>query len=488
MNISVQLLEYCAIGDLNAVKIVAESSGFDVNATATHYYGPAATLGINTIEWASPLFVAAGNCNFEIVKYLIEKGANVNYIPPVENARAFRGMSPLHAAVSLRTDFEFQRRKPVIELLISNGADPSALTGPNKLPFWTICSTKEANVTILLVESGMNLKERCPCSDRTILHHWASSSEGPPAQEAVSVVDLLLAKGTDLKALDQDGLSPLNIAAIGYLRHQTLARPNELLLRFLLGRQEFDLMDKINALELAGAMILLHSYRENNALSDFGKAFEYWNEALDLRISGSIPKVSLNLSNNVYWRTVEWTNRDQIEELKQRPADAKLFLQAILVAHRIFSRTNSKALEFYLWNGFVYTVFSRLRNNKRNAELLEVCWIMLEGARSTNVRFKNVWMEIVGIDIRLVESLKNLKDEKSPMLTSEVLKLSLELVIDENRFKLIVSDEEDSRSIELLHEEILKLLPIISESPSELVTSEIKRCLHQFVKRDERDQ
>ena len=78
VNISVQLLEYSAIGELNAVKIIVESDGFDVNATTTHYYGPVATLGINTITGASPLFVAAGNCNFEIVKYLIEKGANVN--------------------------------------------------------------------------------------------------------------------------------------------------------------------------------------------------------------------------------------------------------------------------------------------------------------------------------------------------------------------------------------------------------------------------
>jgi len=63
---------------------------------------------------------------------------------------------------------------------------------------------------------------------------------------------------------------------------------------------------------------------------------------------------------------------------------------------------------------------------------------MLEVARATNLRYEHFWVAILRIDTFLLLSLKNLKNEKNPILTSE-------LVVDRNRFKLSVSDEEDLR-------------------------------------------
>jgi len=60
-------------------------------------------------------------------------------------------------------------------------------------------------------------------------------------------------------------------------------------------REEYSLSEKIDALELAGAKLLFH-YRDESSIS---QAFQYWNEALDLRetAQGPIPKVPLNSTN-----------------------------------------------------------------------------------------------------------------------------------------------------------------------------------------------
>lgn len=358
---------------------------------------------------------------------------------------------------------------------------------------WTLCPKEEPALTILLVNLGMSLTQRRKVTGGTILHHWASSN-GSFDQDTVPVIELLLAKGADLEALDKFGLTPLNVAAIGYpydgseVHH--CIRPNEPALRYLLALEDTSLLEKINALELAGAVLLLLNGDNRNSIS---QAFQYWNEALNLR-EGSIPKVSLNADKNVHWRTVEWTTRIELEQLQHHsPVNRKM--QAILVARRILSHVSSKALERYLWNSIVSFYFLRQFPRNRHIEQLEMFWIMLEGARVTDLLDNKLWTMVVKINDCIVWYLKKLKEEQNPILTSDVLKLSLELICDTDRSHLdagMIRNPFNTRFfrgiplIQPMHT-IYNFVNILSESP-EMVTQEIKSCLYRFIKGDGRDQ
>jgi len=132
MDTTSQLLITCEAGELDTVKIIIEGMDADVNATAAYRFESAGKT--ITMEEAPPLFVAAGNCNLEIAKYLIDKGANVNSRTR-SSCLNYVGMSPLHAAFSLRPDNNGPLKRAMIEMLISSGADVTALTD-NGLTIW----------------------------------------------------------------------------------------------------------------------------------------------------------------------------------------------------------------------------------------------------------------------------------------------------------------------------------------------------------------
>jgi len=87
----------------------------------------------------------------------------------------------------------------------------------------------------------------------------------------------LLEQGASLNVRDRTGLSVILFAASG--GHYTAKTPNLLLLDQLLKRDDINRADKIDALEMAGALLLAHD--ENHQL--FPLAFRYWRRALSLR-------------------------------------------------------------------------------------------------------------------------------------------------------------------------------------------------------------
>jgi len=485
------LLEACEKGELEAVKVIVGGLEVDVDDRATYYFKSSRDVPSATtikIEGASSLFVAAGNCNLAIAHYLIRKGADVNS-RTYENSGKYAGMSPLHAAVSLRKDINWFQKRAIIELLISNGADASAVT-PDGYSMWMHCW--EGNVANhLLVDLAVSLTQQFPEKNSSALHYWASSQQNYGRighsfdQDAVRIVELLLAKGADLKARDVHGLTPLNVAAIGS-RNGWQDCPNEPVLRYLLGREDISLPEKIDALELAGAMILLRPENDND------HALQYWNEALDHRESaqGSIPKVPLKSKTTVHWRAAEWTTREELVELEDRPW-FDLNTQALLVARRIFSSISSESLVFYLWNGFAFDNYILvLYLSKQHTMLLETCWIILEGALRQDLSDDDLWVVIVQGTFMLVSCLEGLKQDQSPILNLETIKLSFELVFDtNNRYPFLTAflsrlGVGGSRMQPM--QIIYKLVAMLSETP-DIVTREIKCMLHEFVKRDSRD-
>ena len=215
----------------------------------------------------------------------------------------------------------------------------------------------------------------------------------------------------------------------------------------------------------------------------------YWNEAQDLRDSaqGSIPKVPRKANSIVPWRAVEWTTRDELRELQQRPLAVKK-IQALLVGRRILLRFSSKAFVHHLWNGFVLIYCYRLLSAKRYTQYLNICWIFLEAARGHDPDDNELGSMIAEVTLFTERALMKLKNEHNPILNLETWKLSLKLVCAtkiRSPHPLSLRSANMQGSIDPTNA-ICCLIAMLAESP-EMMTLEIKRCLHKFVKRDGRN-
>jgi len=68
---------------------------------------------------------------------------------------------------------------------------------------WELCQEDQPDVTLLLIELGMNVTQKSRVTGITMLHRWAASAN--PA--ATSIIELILAKGADVKAPNKQGIS-----------------------------------------------------------------------------------------------------------------------------------------------------------------------------------------------------------------------------------------------------------------------------------------
>jgi len=186
-------------------------------------------------------------------------------------------------------------------------------------------------------------------------------------------------------------------------------------------------LEKLNALELAGATMILLNLRGSYTCISHG--LEYWNEAQTLRNSaqGSIPKVPWKVNSIIPWRAVEWTTRDELRELQHRLL-AEKEIQALLVGRRILSRISPRALVHHLWHGFIRSYSYDLVSANRYTELLNTCWIMLEGADGHDLDGNDpLWSMIIDVTSILVCTLLKLGTDRNPILNLDTLKLSLKL-------------------------------------------------------------
>jgi len=190
---STPLLMACQHGDLKAVQRIVERWGIDVRSAAVHC----------CIDWpytrvigVTPLFVAAFFHHRKIVEYLVGKGANVNSRTRAANPK-HSGMTPLYAASIIHSDEALEEEKIlIIHFLLESGADPSPITDDGR-PIWfnsSLCS----QITTLLVEWGMSVKQRAPNSGITVLRFWAKKATDVHEDGSLRVVQMLLEKGADI--------------------------------------------------------------------------------------------------------------------------------------------------------------------------------------------------------------------------------------------------------------------------------------------------
>jgi len=142
----------------------------------------------------TPLHVAAGEGHVEVAEFLIAKGAKLE-------SKHQNEMTPLMSAA-------WGGRTKCVELLVAKKADTRAASGPKQLTalhFAVMLAHKD--VAVVLIDKGKTPVDITSRFGSTPLHFAAEGRYIPD-----SIAEMLIAKGADVNARNEGGLTPLKFA------------------------------------------------------------------------------------------------------------------------------------------------------------------------------------------------------------------------------------------------------------------------------------
>jgi len=431
------LLMASYMGDLSVVQRMVEVWGADIEKPAFIFIPQFSESwkeyqGEGLLK-VTPLFTAALNNQLEIVRYLVWKGADVSARTSPINPYPIGVLTPLHGTLlRYRKANEISDQLDIIRILLESGADPSALSSDGT-PTWMFgCQSFYKNHIIfhvqgfcnvqaitLLIERGMNIEQRCAKLGKTLLHHMAGPGNRGNDE---TVVKLLLEKGADLQVRDKHGITPIMTAAIG-----TNLYPNMPILKFLMKRDDIPNMDKIQALEVATAVLLSydrHFQMSSHPIRDINYCLS---QAKNLRKLEGITLIPKTPSNG---RAVEWITSSDFQDIHQWSLEHAM--QSILIRLRIFSAMSWGAFYRYLYpyidKEYICRKLVTLQN--KHAQLLDISWALLETTRHfapTTDKLEIFFVTVKAVET-LVDTLSDLKRIGDPLFNVETLKTSFKLI------------------------------------------------------------
>ena len=149
-------------------------------------------------QQATPLHFASFRGHFEIALALLDHGADVN-------ARNADGQTPLHR-VSLCPNKK--TNSLLVQLMLERGADVNARDKDQETPLHSTSYMSNLATTRVLLDHGANIHAK-NVQGQTPLHKVSQSDYGPDP----AFVELLLSRGADVNARDNDQATPFLLAS-----------------------------------------------------------------------------------------------------------------------------------------------------------------------------------------------------------------------------------------------------------------------------------
>ncbi|RXG55009.1 putative ankyrin repeat protein [Armadillidium vulgare] len=207
-------LMHCAVqgNNLEVVKFLVEEKGVSFNSS--------------NLRGVLPIHYASERSNLDIVKFLVEKGADFNSIDNTRRTSVHYAAKQSNSSIveffvergadfmarddDLETPLHYAAEGgnlDVVRFLVEKGADINSTAKGGIVPLHYAAEGGNLNVVEFLLEEGADFCSMDNC-DRTSVHYAAKQSNS-------SIIEFFVEEGDDFMAQDSDLKTPLHYAAKG---------------------------------------------------------------------------------------------------------------------------------------------------------------------------------------------------------------------------------------------------------------------------------
>ena len=313
-----------------------------------------------TVAGVTALWSAAAAGHLDIVRLLVQYGANVNH-------QTVSGSSPIRAAC-------FVGDLDIVKYLVDNGADFSVTNNWNNTCLMIACYKGHQDVVQYLLKRGVDphMKDKFGL---TALHHSAEAGN-------IEIVKLLIELGSTLTNNDE-GLTPMMLAALN-------GKTN--VVEYLTDLPCCNRKDKIDVLE-----ILATSFTSGDMDDDIARSYEYLKKAMRERYRNKNDVIQKVVTATVaaYDNRTECTSLSELKAIKTD--HIALLMECLAIRERILGHEHPKVQSAIVYAGALFA----------DMDLYDKCinlWnygLKLSDSTEFVMRFPDIFVQMIEADVKV---------------------------------------------------------------------------------------